>query len=84
MYNRDFVNLKISPTAKHTIKFEYCGGWGYSSYVDQTMEEVEFKYPGVYNFFWYQDEDMTGRFEVTLFKGATNENGCGTLIFSGL
>ena len=27
---------------------------------------------------------MTGRFEVTLFKGATNENGNGTLIFSGL
>jgi hypothetical protein len=51
--------------------------------VDQTIKEVEFKYPGVYNFFWYQDEDMTGRFEVTLFKGATNENGSGTLIFSG-
>ena len=53
--------------ANHVIKFEYCGGWGYKTHVDDAIEKIEEQYPQKFLFKLYRDSKLTGRLEATLY-----------------
>ena len=63
-------------TADQSITFEYCGGWGYMRYVNNAIEKIEEKTPGVFKYNISSDAGVTGRLEATLTSkdGSTTVN----------
>ena len=78
MSNTDFESC---PTAKHSFKIEFCNGWGFYGYVTDALEALKGKYPGTFNYFWYEDSEMSGRFILTLMPNNINATGDGTVVF---
>lgn len=68
--------------AKHTLKFEYCGGWGYRRHVVAAIDEIEKAAAGVFKYTLYMDKATSGRLEVTLFKDSQSDSGEGELVHS--
>ena len=63
------MSHRINAAAPHSMKFEYCGGWGYISQVNAAIEQIEAKMPGQFSYYIYMDDGYTGRLEVTVYKG---------------
>lgn len=63
--------------AQHTLKVQYCGGWGYAKHVQRLHRELEKKTPGKYSIDAMKDKRTTGRFEVTLYKNSKTSEGTG-------
>ena len=64
---------QIKEGAPHSIKFEYCGGWGYKSQVTSAIAEIEKVLPGHFSYYLYKDAGATGRLEATVYKGQSND-----------
>ena len=78
---RAFSEKIVSETAEHSIKFEYCGGWGYGRRVDEAIDRINrTKGVGKFNYFAYADRGRTGRLEVTLFKNQKDDTGSNGLL----
>ena len=58
--------------APHTIKMEYCGGWGYKKKALAFQKDVETQAPNKFAFKLLEDKGQTGRFEVTIFRSKTD------------
>ena len=53
---------------KGFILVNYCGGWGYIEYCADLDRELASKIPNKFLILSRSDPEMTGRFEITLFK----------------
>ncbi len=51
------------------MTFDYCGGWGYLSYVNEIRDRVEAKYGKKFNYVFNKDYGISGRLEVHIQKG---------------
>ena len=71
--------------APHTIKIEYCGGWGFRRKVDAAIGAIEHHHKDQFRYILYKDEGTTGRFEWTVYKDSNDDTGNnGVLIHSRL
>ena len=67
----------VVETASNAIVFNYCQVWDYTGHVKATIEAIEKKHKGKFNYFLFADPpNVKGRLEVTLFKGATQLETC--------
>ena len=70
--------------AKHFLRFQYCGAWGYKPHVLKAIEEIEkTDMKGLFQYHLHMDQGKTGRNEATLFTNANCE-GEGALVYSKL
>ena len=69
--------------AKHLIKIEHCGSWGFGGIALDAISQIE-KYfgAGKFAFHIYRDHGKTGRLEFTLYPDSLKEEGKGILIHS--
>ena len=58
---------------KGRILVNYCGGWGYYSRARFVKVAVEKQFPHTFDFDMKEDDDITGRLEVTVFLGDETE-----------
>ena len=61
--------------AEHTMKFEYCGGWGYRRHVVAAIEKIEEKFPGLFKYTIYRDKKTTSRLECTVYPNSKSDQG---------
>ena len=64
----------------HTMKFEYCGGWGYRKHAIAAIQLIEQQTPNIFQYTLYMDPARSGRLEVTVYPFQTTDQGEGGVI----
>ena len=76
--------IKKGDGAKHAMRIDYCGGWGYRPKAVEAIAKIEEQMPGHFVYYLMRDNGATGRLEVTIFPNTTEmgETGAGEFIHS--
>ena len=54
------------------LLIEFWGSWGYHLHCEKMIKAVEAIVPGKYQYHMIRDTEVSGRFEVTLYKSLTD------------
>ena len=75
---------KNGQAPQHSMRFDYCGGWGYKPKAIAAIEEIEKVMPGQFTYYLMRDNGATGRLEVTVYPNQTTmgETGEGEFVHS--
>lgn len=76
--------IKHGEAPQHSMRIDYCGGWGYRPKAIAAITEIENVMPGVFTYHLMRDNGATGRLEVTIWanQSAMGETGEGEIAHS--